>query len=459
MFRRSFLMSLSAPLVSAQVARAARFTRSSQRPKLGVIGCGSRWGWQLAQGGSYGVGPVFAEYGDYGAVCDVDRRRREAAAQLIKQWQGREVDLATEDYRELLARPDIDAILIFTPDHWHAKLAVEAMRAGKDVYCEKPLSLTIAEGRLLHDEAARTGRVVQVGTQQRSDLRFLTAVALVQAGRIGQLQRVTCGLGGTPVSPAIPTAATPPELNWDRWLGPAPLAPYRELAGAENETHAWSNNHYEFRWWYDYSGGKLTDWGAHHVDIAHWATSQTPRGPMEIIPEHVEHPVQFVDGFPVDPDRYNTATRFLIRARRADGLELILRDDARNGILFEGSEGRLFVSRGTLEGRPVEELGSRPLPEGWLNELYGPGTPPEQTERLDSVAHVRNFFEALAGRTRVVSDVASHHQALTICHLANIAARLGRSLRWDPEQESMVGDPQAEAFTRRPARAGYEFPA
>jgi predicted dehydrogenase len=178
------------------------------------------------------VGPAFAEYGDYVAVCDVDQRRRDAAAGLVEQWHGKRPLVVAKDYRELLDRDDLDAILVFTPDHWHAKVTVEAMRAGKDVYCEKPLTLTIAEGQLIGRVVKETERIVQVGTQQRSDQRFLDAVALVRAGRIGAVRRVECGLGGAPVSPAIPITEPPAGLDWDMWLGPAAEAPYRSLPGA-----------------------------------------------------------------------------------------------------------------------------------------------------------------------------------------------------------------------------------
>jgi predicted dehydrogenase len=424
------------------------FVAANNRPRLAAIGTGSRWS-HLATGleSTYGSAQDVRKYGDYVVVCDVDSQRRDRAQALVQDWTGVRPDRET-DYRAILDREDVDIVHISTPDHWHAKIAIEAMLAGKDVYCEKPLTLTIGEGRLLCDVCRRTGRIVQVGTQQRSNPNFLKAIALVRAGRLGQLKRVTCGIGGGPTSPVIPRVDPPPHLDWNLWLGPAPEVPFRYLAGPNGETQSWSRCHYEFRWWYEYSGGKLTDWGAHHVDIATWAAGKTDTGPVSVDPVMVRHPVPFEDGYPARDDQYNTPTEFLIQATYADGLELVMRHDGDNGILLEGSEGRIFVNRGRLSGRPVEEEADNPLPAGALEAVYK-GRP--------LVDHFRNFFEAAAARQEPVSDVHSHHRGLTTCHLASIAARLGRRLQWDPQAERIVGDPQAQQFVRRDDRPGFEI--
>jgi len=210
------------------------------------------------------------------------------------------------DIREYLAlRTDLDAVLIATGDRWHALAAIMAMRAGKDVYCEKPLTLTIDEGKLIEQVLAETGRVFQVGTMQRteSDRRFLEAIALVRAGRIGTVKKVTCGINGMEASPVIPTAPVPTGLDWDRWLGPAPAVPYRALPqlreGYGGGVPLYSNCHYSFRNWHEYSGGKLTDWGAHHVDIACWAMGATDTGPSRIDPVEYTLPVEYKDGQPL----------------------------------------------------------------------------------------------------------------------------------------------------------------
>lgn len=429
-------------------SRAFGFSSANDRPRVAAVGTGSRW-CQKATGvdGPHGAAPGFRAFGDYITVSDVDSQRMERAAALVKDWSGIEPAQAS-DYRAILDDPKVDIVHISTPDHWHAKIAVEAMLAGKDVYCEKPMTLTIAEGRLICETCRKTGRIVQIGTQQRSDERFVTAIALLQAGRLGKLHRATCSIDGAPSSPEVPVAEPPKHLDWNRWLGPVPQTDFRYLAGDNGETKSWSRCHYEFRWWYEYSGGKLTDWGAHHVDIATWGLGKTNTGPVSIHPLKVVHPVPFKDGYPTDPTRYNTATEFLIETKFADGVELVIRHDGGNGILFEGTEGRIFVNRGKLSGKPVEDLANNPLPGGSLEQAYK-GRP--------LTDHFRNFFEAVRDRVEPISDVFSHHRALSTCHLAGIAARLNRAITWDPEGETITNDAQAQSFLARDYRKGFEI--
>lgn len=431
-------------------SRAADFVSANERPRVAAIGTGSRW-YQKATGidGPHGAAPSVRQFGDYVAVSDVDGERMERAAAVVKEWTGVEPAQAS-DYRSILDDPKVDIVHISTPDHWHAKMAVEAMLAGKDVYCEKPMTLTIAEGRLMCDTCRKTGRIVQIGTQQRSDERFVQAIALIQAGRLGTMKRATCVINSAPSSPAIPTAECPGHLDWDRWLGPAPYADFRYLAGDNGETKSWSRCHYEFRWWYEYSGGKLTDWGAHHVDIATWGLGKTDTGPISLTPLKVTHPVPFQDGYPTDPSRYNTATEFLIEAKFADDVEIVIRHDGDNGILFEGSEGRVFVNRGRIAGKPVEDLANNPLPAGAIERAY---------KGRALTDHFRNFFESVRDRFEPISDVFSHHRALTTCHLAGIAARLNRKIEWDPATETITGDAQAQGFVARDSRKGFEIEA
>jgi predicted dehydrogenase len=449
--RRSFLLSTlgaaGGMTLPSRAGRAWGFTQANDRPRVGAVGTGSRW-CQKATGinGPWGSAPDFRKYGDYVAVCDADRSRTERAAGIVKEWTGVEPS-SHHDYRAILDNPKIDIVHISTPDHWHAKIAIEAMLAGKDVYCEKPMTLTIPEGRAICEVCKKTGRIVQIGTQQRSEKQFIQAIAMLQHGRIGKVQRATCHIGGSPTSPEIPVATPPNELDWELWQGPVAAAPFRYLAGDNGETKSWSRCHYEFRWWYEYSGGKLTDWGAHHVDIATWGLGKTDTGPIEILPEMVKHPVEFRDGFPVDPSRYNTATEFLIRTKFEDGLEIEIRHDGDNGILFEGTEGRLFVNRGRISGKPVEDLKTNPLPEGAMEAAY---------KNRPLTDHFRNFFEAARDRVEPISDVHSHHRALSTCHLAGIAARLNRKLAWDPNKEQILGDEQANRLLSREPRRGYE---
>ena len=456
--RRTFLKTAitgTATLLSAE-AKAAGDSSPNQRPRIGVVGCGSRWGWQLANGGSYGVGPDFAKFADYVAVCDVDQDRRDAGRHLVKGWSGHQPD-ALRDYRDMVDRDDIDAIIIFTPDHWHAKIAIEAMRRGKDVYCEKPLTLTIDEGKQLVRITEQTERVLQVGTQQRSSRNFQLAVALARSGRLGKIRRITCGVGGGPTSPPLPASAAPKTLDWNQWLGPAPATEFRSVAGASNETKAWSNNHYEFRWWYEYAGGKLTDWGAHHVDIAMWVLDKCQTGPTSVEPLMVEHPVPLDNGMPLRSDQYNTATKFRIRVSFADDQEIIIDSEERNGLLIEGTEGRIFVNRGILTGGPVEQLASNPL-DGEMLASVNPALLTQQPEAPGgSLAHVRNFFDCVTSRDTPTSAVSDHHRSLSVCHLAAIASRLDRRIDFDPASQSILNDPLAQSFLAREKRIGFEI--
>ncbi|MFN5585478.1 MAG: Gfo/Idh/MocA family protein, partial [Planctomyces sp.] len=382
----------------------------------------------------------------------VEKGRETALKKQSRPGAERTVEMF-EDYRKLLDRKDIDVVTIVTPDHWHSKIAIEALRAGKDVYCEKPLTLTIDEGKQIRKVLEETKRVFQVGTQQRSEmaLRFLHAVAMVREGRIGELKTVTCAIGGAPSSGEIPVAEIPKELNWDMWLGQAPLTDYRFKA--TNGRYGNSRCHYEFRWWYEYSGGKMTDWGAHHVDIAAWAFNLENTGPVKVEPVSAVHPVAFNDGMPTDPSQYNTATQFHVTATFKNGAVLHIRDSANdlgfdNGLLLEGTTGRIFVNRGKLTGDAVDALKTNPLKEETLKTLYKGKTPGN---------HMQNFFECIGDRTQPISDVHSHHRAMTVCHLANIAIRLDRTIQWDPDTEQIVNDPQAATWQAREQRKGYEI--
>lgn len=423
---------------------------ANERLTLGCIGTGSRWG---------AVGPAAMNFSDCAAVCDVDAAHAGAAKDNVAKRQNkkgvdRSIDVY-EDYRKILDRDDIDVVTIVTPDHWHSKIAIEAMKAGKDVYCEKPLTLTIEEGKLIRKVLDETGRVFQVGTQQRSEmgLRFLHAHAIIKEGRIGKIKKVTCAIGGGPVSGAIPKADPPSGLNWELWLGQAPLVEYRSKSRERGRPN--SRCHYEFRWWYEYSGGKMTDWGAHHVDIAQWATGLDNTGPVSVEPVMVKFPVPFEDGHPTDDSQYNTATEFDVKCMFANGMEMRIRHNADdlgfgNGIMFEGTKGRIFVNRGKLNGAAVEQLKDKPLSDETISRIYKGKTPGN---------HMKNFFECIADRTQPVSDVHTHHRAMTTCHLANIATRLERTIRFDPGSEMIVGDSDAATWQGREQRKGYEVTA
>jgi myo-inositol 2-dehydrogenase / D-chiro-inositol 1-dehydrogenase len=372
-------------------------------------------------------------FGDVVAICDVDRHVREQARASFGSTAA-----LFEDYQDLIARKDIDVVMIGAPDHWHTKMAVDACRAGKDVYVEKPLTLTIDEGKLLAQVVAETGRVVQVGTWQRSDQRFRQAAEMIRAGRLGTLQKVTVVLGKNRTGGPFETAPVPQHFNWDRWLGQAPFVPYTP-----------ERSHYTFRFWYDYAGGEMTDTGAHHVDIAQWAIGRQFTGPVEIIPEVK---------LPSVTNGYNVPVDFKVTFRYADGLELEVLDNGRNGILLEGSAGRMFVNRGTIAGTPVDELAQKPLPRDGYG-LYDADNlaRPELSGKIDAIkAHMGNFYDCTLSRKTPISDVVSQHRSAATCHLGNIACRLARPLKWDPDRELFLNDDAANAFLRREQRAGYE---
>jgi len=424
--------------------RALGYNLVNGQHVLGCIGNGDRWD---------GVGPQAMQHADCVAVCDVDKQHVEkgkAKALESAEKKGKTIDVAMyEDYRAVLERKDIDVVTIVTPDHWHSKIAIEALRAGKDVYCEKPLTLTIHEGKQIRKVLQETKRVFQVGTQQRSEmgLRFLQAVAMIKDGRIGQVKRVICNIGGAPSATEIPEAPVPAELNWDMWLGQAPMVTYRSKPSGGKYPH--SRVHYEFRWWYEYSGGKMTDWGAHHVDIASWALGIDETGPLTV-EGTAEHPCEYKNGVPQRDDCYNTATKFDVTVMCPNDVEMHIVSDSQdgNGILFEGTEGRFHVSRGSMKGKPAEDLKDNPITEERIMQLYKGKKPGN---------HMANFFECIADRTDPISDVYSHHRAMTTCHLANIAIRLGRKIQWDSEKEMIVDDADANQWLAREQRKGYEI--
>lgn len=446
--RRSFLKTSAAvaaattPYFFSQSRTLADETGSkNDRIPIGLIGAGG-----MGRGNMRSA----SQWVDVVAIADADRRRMQQANQ---QLSGGKATLH-DDYREILERDDIKCLHIATPDHWHTKPLVEAMYAGKDVYCEKPLTLTIDEGKRIRKVQQETGRIIQVGTQQRSTFNlFVKAMALVNEGRLGKIRRVQAAIGGSPTSPPIPVAEIPEGLDWDRWLGPAPKVDYRH---SSDNGRGKTNCHYEFRWWYEYSGGKLTDWGAHHVDIANWALELNGQtgGPQSIRGE-ATHPVEFDEnGYPKQNDRYNTATKFMFTVDYPGGTEMVIRNDTDNGVLIEGDKGRIFVNRGKLVGAPVEQLDQDPLPDDALAKVYK-NLPMEGNGRG---AHWACFLHCHRNGQEPISDVNSHMRMLNICHLAGISARLGgRSLKWDAQAEQIVGDDQANGFLARPYREGYEI--
>jgi len=373
------------------------------------------------------------EHGDIVAIADVDRNVREQARAGFGSTPA-----IYEDYRQLLDRNDVDVVTIGVPDHWHTKIVVDACQAGKDIYVEKPLTLTIDEGKLMRKVVEETGRVVQVGSWQRSDHRFRLAVEMVRQGRIGKLQRVDVVLGKNKTGGPFPERLVPGHLNWELWQGQTPAVPYIE-----------ERCHYTFRWWYEYSGGQMTDWGAHHLDIAQWGIGSYP----------VE--IEGQAKFPEVPNGYNVALDFAARYTYANGVEMTVADTGRNGIMFTGTEGRIFVNRGTVEGKPIEDLAGNPLPRDQFNVYdFDNLDRPERMGKLDAIVnHMGNFFDCIRTRRTPISDVESQHRSVTTCHLGNISMHLGRKLTWDPDKELFVGDEEANSRLSRPQRPSYRIKA
>jgi predicted dehydrogenase len=386
------------------------------------------------------------------AVCDVDRVNAEQAANMVRNAQrggSRECQIF-EDYKRLLENRDIDAVTIGTPDHWHAIIAIAAMRAGKDVYCEKPLTLTLDEGKAMVRVARETNKILQTGSQQRSDRRFRLACELVRNGRIGRVRQITTLIGDNPRRGPFETAPVPEGLNWDFWLGPTPAVEYIP-----------ERCHYEFRWWYDYSGGKMTDWGAHHNDIAQWALGMDESGPIAV-QGHGTEPRNDGRSFNCHPTFEVTYT-YGNGAGGAEGTRLICRNGpprdfpARNGnrphdngVLFEGEDNKwIFVNRGTI-------IASDPA---LINEAL-----PQNATRLEvSENHMGNFMQCLRSRRQPICHVGVGHRSVSVCHLGNIATRFfpNQRLQWDPREETFTGQRAAEAnrHLSRPYRGQYRLEA
>jgi len=381
-----------------------------------------------------------SRHADFVAVCDVDRTR----AERISQSVGKGKADVYQDYRRVLDRKDVDVVTVSTPDHWHVKIAIEAMLAGKDVYCQKPMSLTIEEGRKICKVARQTGRVIGVGTQNRGHRHVLEAVAMVRS-RLGKIKSVTVAFNQGKKGGPFKTAAVPEYLDWNMWLGPAPLTDYIP-----------QRTHDTFRWWYEYSGGEVTDWGAHFVDLAQWAIGAENTGPTLIEPLSSEFPVPYEKGYATVSDTYNTPTQFAVRCMFGADLEMRLQSGGRAGITVETEKGTIFFNHGGLHGAAIDAIRqSNPVRDEELLALrkgkpLGPSH--EQQEN-----HMQNFFECVYGGGEPASDVYTHHRTISTCHLANIALRLGRAIKWNPDQEQIIGDEEAARFLARTPRQGFEI--
>jgi predicted dehydrogenase len=405
----------------------------NDRPAIACIGLG---GMGVADAREH------AELGDIVAVCDVDRRRVETAGRDPTIGRGKAG--VYSDYRKILDRKDIDVVSISTVDHWHVKIAIEALQAGKHVFCQKPLTLTLEENQLIRNACKKyKDRVLTVGTQRRThrDL-FLRATNMVQKGLLGDIRTITVGLNGCPTGGPFPKLAPPKELDWNMWLGQTPQVDYIE-----------QRCHYNFRWWYEYSGGKFTDWGAHFIDIATWAIQQDQEGlgPIEIDGTDAKHPVPFRDGYPTVNDCYNTSPSFAVKCKFPGRIEMIATSHCDAGILFDGTKGRIFVNMGKITGKPIEE--------NWDRGKYESADVVRLFKNKPFESHKQNFYRCIREGGLPISDVFSHVQTMNTCHLCAIAARLGRVIHWDPTAEKITDDDKAAGFFARARRQGFEIPS
>ena len=404
----------------------------NDRPVIGGIGLGG-----MGSGDCRG----HARFGDIVAVADVDQKHADRAKADERIGKGKADSYS--DYRKILERNDIDVVSIATPDHWHVKIAIEALQAGKHVFCQKPLTLTLEENQLVRNACRKFDKqVFFIGTQQRSDRnKFLRAVNMVQKGLLGDIKHIKVGINGGTKAKAFKKADVPANLDWDNWLGQAPLVDYIP-----------QRCHGNFRWWYEYSGGKFTDWGAHHVDIATWAINQNGdgMGPVTIDGSDANHPVEFKDGYPTVNDTFNTAHDYNVVCKFDNGIQMDIESRGDNGILFTGTKGRMFVSRGKISGLPIEE--------NWDNGKFDESDLKRMYKGKPSEGHKDNFFRCIREGGLPISDVFSHVQAMATCHLAAIAARFGREIKWDAKTEKIVDDEQAQGLFARDRREGYDIP-
>ncbi|MEW6072025.1 MAG: Gfo/Idh/MocA family oxidoreductase [Planctomycetota bacterium] len=402
----------------------------SERIAFGIVGCGRQ-----ARGAD--IPELLGLPGaQVVAVCDVDSKRAADAKAQVEKAYAEKTAAGTyagcavfRDFRELLARSDVDAVAIGTPDHWHGLPAIAAVRAGKDVFLQKPLTRTIAEGRLLSDEVHRHGRVLQVGSQQRSDARFRRACELVRNGRIGDLKTIRIGLPIDPSGEVEPAMPVPANLDYEFWLGPTPPAPY-----TEKRVHPQSD--YSRPGWLrieTYCAGMITGWGSHHLDIAQWGHGTEYEGPVE-----VRGSAQF-------PSRglWNVHGTFRVEYAFADGVQMIVTDEQANplGVTFQGSAGRVFVTRGAIDAEP----------KSLLDSAIGP----DEIHLYESADHKENLLDCIRTRAQPVAPVEIAHRSNSLCLMGLAAMHLDRPLRWDARRERFLDDAEADAWIDPPLRAPW----
>jgi predicted dehydrogenase len=384
------------------------------------------------------------------AVCDLDKRRMQDAKALVNDTYAKKAGRAYDgvtgyaDYKELLANRDVDAVVISTPDHWHVRIAIDAVEAGKDVYLQKPASLTISEGRMLSDAVHRSGRIFQIGSQQRSAPQFRYAAELVRNGRIGRLETVQVGLPGDPSGEVEPEMPVPPNLHYEMWLGSTPWVFY-----TEKRVHPQQG--YDRPGWLrceQFGAGMITGWGAHHIDSAHWAMDTEYTGPVEI---------SGTAEFP-KAGLWDVHGPFKTEGLYANGVRMIVSGEFPNGIRFEGTEGWIFVSRGderVTGSDPVAKLKDAQALAASDPRILTSTIGPSEVHLYESKDHHGNWLECIRTRQQPIAPVEVAHRSCSACLLHHIAMKTGRKLYWDPLRERFKNDDAANAMLSRPQRWPY----
>ncbi len=367
------------------------------------------------------------------AVCDVSETQRQKAKNTVDRHYGNQDCATCNDFREVCRRPDIDAVCIATPDHWHVLISLEAARNGKDMYTEKALGLSVAWDQALREACHRYGAVFQWGTQQRSDKQFRFGCELARNGRLGKLHTIQVGVPYDFAVPNQPTQPVPPGLDYDMWLGPAPWAPY-----TYQRCRPWTKEESYSNWYHisDYClGGIGGYWGVHHVDIGQWGHGTDNTGPVEIEGTAV---------FPKD-GLADCATSWKVTHKYADGVTMVYMDEAqyKHGVTFQGTEGWVHITRQGIWAEP----------QSLLTSVIGP----DEVHLTESKGHQRDFLDAVKTRGPTICPIDVAVRTDTICHLTDICTRLGRKLHWDPQKENFVNDPQASRMLCRPMRSPWHL--
>jgi predicted dehydrogenase len=432
--RRDFLK--TAPLALAGAAAFPTIVKAATLGRGGAVPPSDRIVMAGIGFGMQGPGNMRSFLGkpevQWVAVCDLDDQPLERARDTVNTANGNKDCATYKDYRKLFARGDLDAVSIAVPDHWHAILSIDALRAGLDVYGEKPLTHSLREGRALCDAVKRYGRVWQTGSWQRSEANFHRACELVRNGRVGKIRRVEVGLpsGYTDFARTFgqeQIVDPPAGFDYETWLGPAPWSPYCK-----------ARVHMNWRWKMDFAGGQLMDWIGHHLDIAHWGMDYEHTGPVEISGRG-EFPEKGI---------YDAATKFWVDARYADGTPFVIAGgypEIQSGTKWIGERGWVWVDRGEFETQPA----------GLVNDVIGPN----ETRLYRSRDHFQNFLDCVRSRALTIAPVEVAHRSASVGHLGVIAIETGRTIKWDPATESIIGDPGAERLLSRAYRKPYQVPA